>query len=105
MVGMDGPKMSRSSSPTRKPERAAATARLTATVDLPTPPLADATATIPRAGRVPTLTVRAGAGGETGRAGVDAGAVRAPAAASAVRTAVTAVTPGTEAAAASASFR
>jgi len=45
MVGIDGPNTSASSRPTLAPWRASASARLTATVDLPTPPLPAATAT------------------------------------------------------------
>ena len=44
--------MSASSMPTRWPWVASATARFVAVVDLPTPPLAEAMATTPRAGRV-----------------------------------------------------
>ena len=44
MRGSDGPYMSASSSPTLSPLCASATARFTATVDLPTPPLPEATA-------------------------------------------------------------
>ena len=44
MVGMLGPVMSASTSPTFAPVAASATARLVATVDLPTPPLFEATA-------------------------------------------------------------
>src|SRR6185503_3333169 len=104
MVGRDGPKMSASRRPTRSPDLAAATARLTATVDLPTPPLAEAMATIPRAGRVTSArATEAGVGGGGGRTGaLEAGAERAPVVASAVRTAVTADTPSTPATAASA---
>ena len=47
-MGTDGPWMSASISPTAKPRRASATARLAATVDLPTPPLPLATATMRR---------------------------------------------------------
>src|SRR5580700_103580 len=42
--GIDGPKMSASSTPTLRPRSRKASARLTAVVDLPTPPLPDATA-------------------------------------------------------------
>jgi len=43
IVGIDGPKMSASTSAVFMPFRASAIARLAATVDLPTPPLPDAT--------------------------------------------------------------
>ena len=46
MRGSEGPKMSLSMRPTASPCRASAAARLTATVDLPTPPLPEATATM-----------------------------------------------------------
>src|SRR5690606_5907718 len=46
IVGMDGPKMSASIKPTLAPACARATARLVVTVDLPTPPLPEAIATI-----------------------------------------------------------
>jgi hypothetical protein len=46
MRGTFGPVMSASSRPTRAPSRARLTARFTATVDLPTPPLPDATAIV-----------------------------------------------------------
>src|SRR5216110_3485400 len=46
MVGTDGPRMSASSSPTSAPAMRSAAARFTATVDLPTPPLPDATAIV-----------------------------------------------------------
>src|SRR5690606_15726859 len=69
MVGREGPNTSASSRPTRRPDRAAATARLLATVDLPTPPFAEATATMPRAGR----TVDAGGGGGAAGRGMAAG--------------------------------
>ncbi len=42
--GMEWPWMSASSSPTDRPRAAIAAARLTVTVDLPTPPFPDATA-------------------------------------------------------------
>ena len=46
-IGTDGPKTSASSKPTRRfSARAVAHARFTAVVDLPTPPLPDATAMI-----------------------------------------------------------
>ena len=48
MPGMLGPRMSASTRPTRLPLWDSAIARLTATVDLPTPPLPLATATILR---------------------------------------------------------
>src|SRR6478735_8773006 len=44
IVGIDGPNTSASSRPTLAPWRASASARFTATVDLPTPPLPAATA-------------------------------------------------------------
>ena len=44
IVGIDGPNTSASRSPTFAPWRASASARFTATVDLPTPPLPAATA-------------------------------------------------------------
>src|SRR6266705_779822 len=46
MTGTEGPRMSASSSPTVAPLWRSAAARLTATVDLPTPPLPDATAIV-----------------------------------------------------------
>ena len=46
MSGTFGPVMSASRRPTRAPSRARLTARFTATVDLPTPPLPDATAIV-----------------------------------------------------------
>jgi len=42
MVGIDGPYISASSSPTLKPIFAKVTAKLAVTVDLPTPPFPDA---------------------------------------------------------------
>ena len=44
MVGREGPYTSASSRPTRAPSAARASARFTAVVDLPTPPLPEATA-------------------------------------------------------------
>jgi len=44
ILGIEGPKMSASMRPTDAPPLARATARLTARVDLPTPPLPEATA-------------------------------------------------------------
>ncbi len=46
MVGIEGPKISASISPTLAPAFASATARFVVTVDLPTPPFPDAIATI-----------------------------------------------------------
>ena len=61
MVGMFGPVMSASTRPASAPSRASATARLTATVDLPTPPLLEATAIrflTPATGSGPSLAAR-----------------------------------------------
>ena len=51
-VGMLGPKISASRTPLRWPWRAKARARLTAMVDLPTPPLAEETAITLRTSRM-----------------------------------------------------
>ncbi len=86
MVGMLGPVMSASRSPTRAPCPDSARARFTATVDLPTPPLLEATAMMfftPFTGWGPTPRV---------------------ACTSALMSTVTPFTPGTPATASSAHF-
>src|SRR6266700_4238851 len=91
--------MSAPRTPTRSPFARSPTARLAATVDLPTPPLPEATATI---APTPDTTPRA-ARAAAGAAGW--GAVRPRGAACAVSTAVTESTPGSASTAFSAALR
>ena len=96
--------MSASSTPTRRPLALSPSARLAATVDLPTPPLPEATATMARTPGAIALLPAAGAA----CAGAAAGAARrAPPGgfASAVNTAVTDMTSGNASTARSAAFR
>ena len=98
MRGSEGPKMSLSMRPTASPCRASAAARLTATVDLPTPPLPEATATMlftPGRSIRPEVRPAAPPGGRSG-----AGPGR-----SAVSTTVALVTPGRAASASSTARR
>ena len=105
--------MSASSSPTRRPCAASATARFTAVVDLPTPPLPEATATIFATSGSSIGPCPAGAGAPMRAAGRGATRRRRSAPAPspparrrcAVSTAVALSTPGTPAAARSAACR
>ena len=106
MVGREGPYTSASSSPTDRPRAESAAARLTATVDLPTPPLPLATARTRR-----TWAGRAVATGAFGRPWSTAWGEREARRgaetfrASAVRTTATLTMPGTAFSAASAASR
>ena len=101
--GAEGPNTSASSSPTRQPSSAIATARLAATVDLPTPPLPEATATIWRTPA--TLSgARRGAARPAGACEWPA-AGGAPGARSEVRVTIAALTPSTPRSAVSAALR
>src|ERR1700677_5163562 len=98
--------------PTFNPRSRKPSARLTASVDLPTPPLPDATAMI-----APTPGMPAGDGGAWppgpgpgrapagGRCGIRGGGALAPPARSAVSATMTDLTPGTARTAASAAAR
>ncbi len=101
--------MSASSTPTESPFAFSASARLAATVDLPTPPLPEATATIARTpGRQRAFAAaacrRAGAGPCPGAPRAGRGSPPGGRA-SAVSTAVTDSTPGSASTAASAALR
>src|SRR5436305_15136547 len=89
--------MSASSTPTLRPLALKPSARLTAVVDLPTPPLPEATATIvPTPGTTPRCCIGLLCGGWAWAAGPRAGwgAARVADLVSAVSTAVTAGNPG-----------
>src|SRR5205085_7540686 len=98
--------MSASSTPTRSPLARNPSARLAATVDLPTPPLPDATATIaPTPGTAPrAVRTPAGLPAAPGDGGAWLGAARPRGGACAVSTAVTESTPGSASTAFSAAF-
>src|SRR5437867_10437737 len=101
--------MSASSTPTECPFALRARARLAATVDLPTPPLPEATATIARTpGASALLPAAAGcAPAAAAGGGAPLGALLGPLGdrASAVNTAVTESTPGSASTACSAALR
>ncbi len=107
--GIEGPNRSASSTPTLRPSLARPTARLQATVDLPTPPLPDATAMMcltPGMGAVERR--RAAAAAVAAAVRMAAGRARPPPisrAASAVRVTTALVTPGAALIAASALAR
>ena len=97
--------MSASSRPIRRPPRASATARFTATVDLPTPPLPDATPMTLRTCGIGWGSGTARGGGAAGEAGPRGCTSKRPAPASAVSTTWARRTWGTAASAASAAAR
>src|SRR5215813_444162 len=95
--------MSASSTPTRSPWSRRPSARLTATVDLPTPPLPDATAMMAPTPGTPTVPwARCAAAAAAGEVAPGRGR---PAARSAVNATITEPTPGSALTAASARLR
>ena len=103
--------MSASSTPTFSPRSRRPSARLTAVVDLPTPPLPDATATIaatpggPCTGALAARRMRMAGRAVRRLAAADAARARAPPARSPVSATMADFTPGTARTAASAALR